>query len=141
MSYCSFFDMDIKALKINVIASIISSLVILIFIQPILSFVWKAVVAVAGFLHQGYVDRIYLDAALPDRNLIGWTTLLLLIMFFLFGTLTLLVGRVPFPPPSGELPPSSVNKISRFIRVSLCIEAILFSSILIIALSLSSGIM
>jgi hypothetical protein len=73
--------MDSKALKIGVISGIISSLVVIIFINPILSFVWKVTVAVAGSFHQGYIDRIYKNAAITDPNEIGWMTFLSVLSF------------------------------------------------------------
>src|SRR5437773_1315844 len=78
--------MDNKALKIGIISGIISSLIVTIFIHPILSFVWNAFIAVAGTIHQGYVDKIYRNAALSDRNLIG-----VAIIIFLLGFVAILL--------------------------------------------------
>jgi hypothetical protein len=47
------------------------SLLVTIFIQPILRFTWSAVLAVGGFLHKGYVDRIYVSAARGVSELSG----------------------------------------------------------------------
>jgi Na+/proline symporter len=95
--------MDKSALKVGIIGGIISSLIVVIFIQPILSFIWRAFVAVAGSIHQGYVDRIYRQAALSDQFLMGQVAMLFLLIFSLF--LTAVCGayaiekrnRLPFP--------------------------------------------
>ncbi len=78
--------MDNKALKIGIISGIISSLIVIIFINPILSFVWNVFIAFAGRIHQGYVDKIYRNAALSDRNIIG-----VAIIIFLLGFMAILL--------------------------------------------------
>jgi hypothetical protein len=75
--------MNNKAFKLAIISGIISSVIVTIFIHPILSLLWNAFIAVAGSIHQGYVDRIYRNAALSDRNLIGLVTILFLLMAIL----------------------------------------------------------
>jgi hypothetical protein len=57
-------------MKVGIISGIISSVIVAIFIQPILSFIWDAVIGIAGAVQQGYVDRIYRNAALGDRDLL-----------------------------------------------------------------------
>jgi hypothetical protein len=73
--------METKRLKIGIISGIISSVLVIIFINPILSFVWKVTVAVAGSIHQGYVDRIYRNAGFVDNNEIGRMTFLAVLSF------------------------------------------------------------
>jgi hypothetical protein len=72
--------MDSKGLRERITSGLIVWVLVTIFIQPILSFTWKAIVVVGGFVHQGYVDRIYRSAALGDRDAYG---LLILATFFL----------------------------------------------------------
>lgn len=51
-----------RELKVGIVGSVIGGLALL-FIQPILNFLWRLILAVGGTLHQGYVDRIYRNAA------------------------------------------------------------------------------
>ncbi len=80
--------MDSKGLKERITSGLIVWLLVTIFIQPILSFTWKAILVVGDFVHQGYVDRIYSNAAVVDNSPYGRLTLLLLLLapllFFLF---------------------------------------------------------
>jgi hypothetical protein len=51
-----------------------------VFLVPrILGFVWNLVLTVGGFVHKGYVDSIYRNAAFDDRNLVGHLLILVLI--------------------------------------------------------------
>jgi hypothetical protein len=75
--------MDNKGLKERILSGLIVWLLVTIFIQPILSFTWKAVVAVGGFVHQGYVDRIYRSAALGEHDAVGVLTFWLLATYIL----------------------------------------------------------
>jgi hypothetical protein len=79
---------DNKALRLGIISGIISSLIVVIFIHPILSLLWNVFITVAGSIHQGYVDRIYRNAALSERNLFSLVTILgLLLVAFLIISL------------------------------------------------------
>ncbi|SRR5713101_112445 len=126
--------MDNKALKIGIVSGIVSSLVVILFIHPILSFIWNAVLTIGGAVHQGYIGRIYINAAVADRNLLGQLTfLVLLFMFPLFGILFLLMRTVVSPP-------GFIN-LSRFASSLLLLgQAVLFC-FLLVTFSLSSGIM
>jgi hypothetical protein len=72
--------MDSKGLKERITGGLIVWLLVTIFIQPILSFAWKAIVVVGGVVHQGYVDRIYSHAALGDRDDYGFLILMALFL-------------------------------------------------------------
>lgn len=61
-------DTNNAGLRIGIVSGIVSSLIVIIFINPILSFMWKVTVVGIGSLHQGYVDSIYKSAALPLSN-------------------------------------------------------------------------
>jgi hypothetical protein len=68
--------MDTKALKVGITSSVISSLVVIIFINPIMRLVWRIVIFIARTLHHGYVDAIYRRAASPEAEPIGFATFL-----------------------------------------------------------------
>ncbi len=118
--------MDNRALKIGIISGIVSSLIVIIFIHPILSFIWNAVVTIGGSVQQGYVDRIYRNAAIGDRNLVGHMTFLILLTFSLFGAMFLWMR-------------TAVS--SRFLNIVSALAALVLCSVLLVAFSLSSGIM
>jgi hypothetical protein len=73
--------MDSKGLKERITSGLIVWLLVTIFIQPILSFAWKAILVVGGFVHRGYVDRIYRGAAIGDRDGYGFLLVIALMMF------------------------------------------------------------
>lgn len=75
--------MDSKGLRERITSGLIVWALVTIFIQPILSFTWKVILVVGGFVHQGYVDRIYRGAALDEHNAVGLLTFLLLTAFIL----------------------------------------------------------
>jgi len=105
--------MDSKGLKERITSGLIVWLLVTIFIQPILSFTWKAVVAVGGFVHQGYVDRIYRNAAaMIDSNPYGELTLFILVLFALIATLFWTQRSLESDPISVYL------HISRFVRLT-----------------------
>jgi len=61
---------DKKAIKLGLLAN--AAFFLLVFLVPrILGLVWNLVLTVGGFVHKGYVDSIYRNAALDERNLIG----------------------------------------------------------------------
>ncbi len=77
--------MDRKGLTERVTSGLIVWLLVTIFIQPILGFTWKAIVVVGGLVHQGYVDRIYRDAAFADPEPYARFTLLAVLMMFVLA--------------------------------------------------------
>lgn len=103
--------MDNKALKIGIISGIISSLLVIIFINPILSFVWRVTVAVAGSVHQGYVDRLYRDAAMPDINFVGLLTYLAVLEF---GFMTSMFTVFNFRFENFPQPYMLIGKVNRY---------------------------
>lgn len=68
-----------KELKLGIIGGVLASVIVIIFIQPILSFVWRGMISVGGILHHGFVDRIYKNAALGDRNLSAGIVIILVL--------------------------------------------------------------
>jgi hypothetical protein len=125
--------MDNRAMKIGIISGIVSSLIMIIFIQPILSFIWNAIVGVGGTIQQGYVDRIYRNAALADRNLIGHMAFLILFFFLQFGSITLLMRSMLSDPRFAAH--------ARWFRIGSAIGGVVLSVVLLIGFSISAGIM
>jgi hypothetical protein len=147
-------DQDKKALKLGLLVNAIFSLLI-IFFQRIASFIWNAVIAVGGRVHQGYVDRIYRNAALSDRNMPGSITLLLLLMIFeglsfyaladiLKWTESALEKRPSFTSETALFRKKLVNFLDNIWRgatVGLVMTMLPFCLLLILVASMSLGIM
>src|SRR6266446_1519393 len=89
------WNLDSRQLKVGIIGGLISSLLVVVFIQPILSLLWRAILATGGFLHQGYIDRIYRGAAILSNNLYGEATLLFVAMAGLLVMFFWLMSRLP----------------------------------------------
>lgn len=66
----------------SIIASIIASLIFVIFLNPILSLIWDGVLLLGGNLYNGLIDRTYSNAALGQRN---WYSLILLVSLGTLG--------------------------------------------------------
>ena len=73
----------------GVIASIIASLIVLIFVQPLLRIIWAALLKVGLEFVQAYVDSIYRNAALGQRNDVD-----VIILFFIFAILLGLISGI-----------------------------------------------
>lgn len=87
-----------RQLKVGIVAGLISSLVVVIFIQPILNFLWRLILNVGGTLHQGYVDRIYRNAAWAGGNPYGEPTLFVVVTVFMMVVLFWTVESIKTDP-------------------------------------------
>ena len=72
-----------KSIKIQIITSIIGSVVVIVFIQPLMNFIWKTVLTVGGAVHEGFVDRLYRAAAISDPSRFTIVVGLAIILFIL----------------------------------------------------------
>ncbi|MCA0328056.1 MAG: hypothetical protein LCH89_21010 [Proteobacteria bacterium] len=95
-----------RELKIGIIGGVISSVLVIIFIQPLLGLVWSAALAFGESVQAGYVDRIYRNAAVGERNMVGHLSLLGVTLLLIFVPALLLFpdmekrssgSRLPFP--------------------------------------------
>jgi hypothetical protein len=129
--------MDNKSLKIGIISSIISSIIVIIFINPILSFVWNAIVVLGGTVHQGYVDRIYRNAALTDRNVIGQMTFLAVLAFALIAAQFAMFASINWHLTSSRL----MRGIARVFNVWTWLSAGVLTLLLLVLFSIYQGTM
>lgn len=122
-----------RELKIGIIGGVGSSILVIIFIQPILSLVWSAVLSVGEAVQAGYVDRIYRNAALGERNLVGHLSLL---------TLTMLLVFIPVAFLSAEMARrhESIRRVTPAFHTFMFLTSLVATIVLLIAFSLSSGV-
>ncbi len=77
-----------REMKIGIIGGVISSVLVIIFIQPILSWLWGVLITFGEWAHAGYIDEIYRRAAIGDLiGKAGVLTLLLLLASMMFSLL------------------------------------------------------
>ncbi|OGR03838.1 MAG: hypothetical protein A2520_01465 [Deltaproteobacteria bacterium RIFOXYD12_FULL_53_23] len=67
----------------SIIISIIASSLMIIFIQPILSFMWEFLILISNYTYKGLLDSVYKNASLGDRN---WVIAWFAIVIFLIPT-------------------------------------------------------
>lgn len=82
-------------------------------------------------IQAGYVDRIYRNAALGDRNLIGHSSLLVLVLLLTFIPISFLVPKVA----------RHHTVISKLSYVLISLVSLVSSFFLLIIVSLSMGVM
>ncbi len=122
-----------RELKIGIIGGVISSVLVIIFIQPILSFVWSAVISFGESVQADYVDRIYRNAAVGERNLIGHLSLLALLMLLSYLPTAFFVREISRR--------HDIYNKARAFYFAIALMAIFASFVLLIAFSISSGVM
>lgn len=124
-----------RELKIGIVGGLVSSILVIIFIQPILNIVWSAVLSFGESVHAGYVDGIYGNAALGERNLVGHLSLLALVQLLLFASAVFLSAEMA----RGH---ERINRVMSVIfRITMILVPLLYAFIFVIAIALSSGIM
>jgi len=137
--------MNSQGIKIGIISGVISSLIVIIFIQPIMSFTWHAVIGISSQVHHGYVDGIYRNAALGDRNLIGHLTALYVIMIFGLGGGAFFLLRWQAKPSNSTAGGRFLNAIfgivDRSSNAILSFVCLMTAIVMLVGVSLSVGIM
>lgn len=123
-----------RDLKIGIIGGLISSILMVIFIQPIMIFIWNFVLSIGNSIQAGYVDRIYRSAALGDRNIVGHATLMLVLLAF-----TILPTFVLSPP--GVFRRIAPRPGPTWMGLFMVIICMILSVSLAVAVSLSTGVM
>jgi hypothetical protein len=131
---------DKKTIKLGLIVNA-AFFVLVLFAQRISSLVWNVLLTVGGYVHQGYVDRIYSNAAVGDRNLVGQATLMILLLvpayLLVFFSLSLF--------PMRELSIRSPNGIRYFrairqgLFISFAVTAVVTYALAFVMFSISSG--
>jgi len=127
-----------RELKIGIAGGLISSILVIIFIQPILSGVWNVVISFGESIQAGYVDRIYRNAALGERNLVGHLSFLLLAVVLNFVATSFLVEEIARHSKTDRH--ETLNKLSRIFFLGIGTLSLLAGAALTIAFSISSGV-
>lgn len=88
--------MDRIQIRAAIIGGIISAVIVIIFINPLLNFVWSFVIWSGDYLYQGYVDRIYKSAALGTRNYVSVLIFWFIIYFLLISATVSIVSLLTY---------------------------------------------
>jgi hypothetical protein len=134
---------DRKAIKLGVLASAIFT-ALLFFAQRIAGLIWSLVLTVGGHLHQGYVDRIYRNAAFDDRyfqgNIMIFLLLVLILMIFVVvgGSLLLVTEILGTLSPTADS--ASPGRLERWVGMLIAVAMIPIFIITPVELSIAKGI-
>jgi hypothetical protein len=97
--------MDSRAIRTGIVSSVIAAVLTAIFINPILSFVWKITVGVAGATHHSYVDAIYSRAARLEGVNQATVLMFSILLMLLLGVASFLF----FLSRTGDIPPRTAR--------------------------------
>jgi hypothetical protein len=115
-----------------IIGSILASLIVIYFLDPILSFLGRLTLRVAGDLFTAYLDRLYAEVAVSELNF-GFLFFAWIASIFLGCTIGFILSKSGiFKKRKSSTPPA---RLSRFIAIVLCII-----SVLLLALTVDSYI-
>jgi hypothetical protein len=120
-----------RELKIGIIGGVISSILVLIFIEPLLGFLWHTIISFGEAIHAKYIDRIYQHAAIEGYNQFISTFTLLLVFISLMTNIFLSF------PVRGSYPNDKIRKL-RYLIVS--IPPMLFLPFIFIFASINLGV-
>lgn len=125
----------------NVIAGVVASVVVIAFIQPLLTMLWNFLTSTSSTMLNSLVDTIYKNAALGDRNWVAvGVALVILNVPMLAGILGLILGLRRKPVHSDRphaLPPMSLLTMSMTRRVIAIFLAAVVGPFAILYLSIS----
>ncbi len=76
----------------SIYASIIASILVIIFIEPIIKFLWNIILKYSGTIYSGYLDSIYENAALGYKNYLEF-------IFFIFVSIGSLIFFITILSP------------------------------------------
>lgn len=117
-----------RQLKIGIFGSVIGALIML-FIGPILNFLWRLILNVGGALHQGYVDGIYRNAAMAGGNPHGEATLFILVLVFIIvGLFRMLEFAKARAPVLGGL--TTLMELATMFLLQVVLLAVLFRAVI-----------
>lgn len=74
-----------KSIRKGVLASVIASVIVIIFINPLLDLIWKMISDGGNWIYKSYVDSIYQNASLGNRNWLDVIFYLHLLSIFVGG--------------------------------------------------------
>ena len=69
-------------MRVGVIASVIASIIVIIFIQPLLNVVWVGIIALTGAISTSTLNMIYHEAALENSEEAPLMILMFMLLFF-----------------------------------------------------------
>ena len=75
--------MDKLQIRAAIIGGIISAIIVIIFINPLLNFLWDIVNWSGSYFYYGFIDKIYKRAALGHSNYVSVLILMFMLYWFL----------------------------------------------------------
>jgi len=93
-------------MKKSIMASIIASICVVIFIKPILNVIWLILVFISNSVYMNLINQLYKNASLGHRNLVSVT------VFLIAGSIIIGITLIPYILPAIRkyLPSRSIEK-------------------------------
>ncbi len=107
-------------LRKGIIASVVASILFVIFIQPILKFSWSVLSHLSEIFYSGYLNSVYTNAALGERNyldVIFFSLLLFPLTYPMMSVLSEIRHRKYLLQHSGETEEAKAERLAKRRRV------------------------
>jgi hypothetical protein len=108
-----------KTFQLSIAASVTASLIVIVFIQPILTVLWGGLVWIATATWEGFLNSVYQNAAIGRRNYVDVFILAIIMIPYIAVSMRLAGIR----PPGAKLflgkSSTRINKLYRFVFVVL----------------------
>lgn len=124
--------------KVGILSGIISSLLIILLIQPALRAIWSTVLGLGGWFHQSYVDVIYRNAAMPEGGNPAHLVAYILVYTMLLG-LTYAMDRFGSVLYVGNVGPLVTPGFSKFIKMFLVSATMACALVILVYFSIMEG--
>lgn len=60
--------METNEFRRTIFIEIVVAVIVVIFIEPFLKFIWNAIVWISSIVYTGFIDQVYRNASYGDRN-------------------------------------------------------------------------
>lgn len=122
-----------RELKIGIIGGVVSSILVIIFIQPLLNYVWTAVLSFGEHIQASYVDKIFRSAAIGDRGRVSQLTFLMVILVVISVPSFLFLSQVAYRYAVFE-------KANRVFLLVMSFMSLMLVMVSLVSFSISMGV-
>ncbi|MDR3576885.1 MAG: hypothetical protein P4L50_23715 [Anaerolineaceae bacterium] len=121
-------------IKKEIYASVIATILTMVFIEPILKFLWNGMIWFSSIFYEGFINEIYIDAALGQRNDIDEMIFILFCALIIGSAIAFILMLVNLNPlnPLNSFNQLIFNKI-HITKKTIRIIGVISSVLLIIA--------